>query len=262
MRLMTLASGSSGNSSLVEIDGLHILIDCGIGAKKIVHALQYFGVSPYNIDAIILTHEHNDHVRGVDVFARRYSVPVYLSMKLYTSSKRLYFTEHSEISIRPFFTESPFHIGNVQILPFSVPHDVIDPVGFRIEGEGVSIGYATDIGHLTPDLFEYCSGVEYLVIEANHDVEMLDKGPYPDHLKRRIIGELGHLSNADTKIALDRLYHPKLRHVVLVHLSKINNSPEKALEAMGDLRYDLMIDTAPRFEPVDWTIGEVNHRTF
>lgn len=253
---MTLASGSSGNSSLIEISGQRILIDCGIGAKKIVHALHYFGISPHDIDAIIVTHEHNDHTRGIDVFSRRYNIPVYLSMALYSSNKQIPFVEHPEVSIRPFFTESPFSIGDVEILPFPLPHDVVDHVGFRIEGEGKSIGYATDIGHLTGELFEYCAGVNYLFIESNHDEDMLINGPYPEHLKRRVTSKVGHLPNDEARIAIEKLYHSRLKHVILFHLSKINNSPEKALAAMGDIRYDVMIDTAPRFEPVDWTVAD------
>ncbi len=257
MRLITLASGSSGNSTLIEMAGKRILVDCGIASKRIVRNLAHFGIDATTVDAILITHEHNDHIRGVDVFARRYGVPIYMSMNLFASRKRIYFTEGGGVTIRPFFKETPFYIGDISIVAFPLPHDVIDNVGFLIESDEDRIGYATDIGKLTPTLFEYLEGVDHLVIESNHDREMLENGPYPPELKERIRSDLGHISNTEAKMAVDRLYHPGMKHIILAHLSKINNTPEKALRAMGDLRYDVLIDVAPRFEPVDWTIGEI-----
>ena len=255
MRLITLASGSSGNSSIVEIGKKRLMIDCGISTRRIMQGLTRFGIAPESIDAILVTHEHNDHIRGIDSFAKRHKIPVYLSMALYISNKRLFFTEHSSIPIRPFYSGTSFKIEDITINPFPLPHDVVDHVGFRIEGNGLVLGYATDIGHVTGELYEYLSDINYLILESNHDTQMLQEG-YPLHLKKRIQSGLGHISNDESRKVIEKLIHPNLRHIILVHLSKINNTPEKVLETMGDLRYETLIDVAPRHDPVDWTAGD------
>jgi len=253
VRLVTIASGSSGNCSLVDIGNARFLIDAGISARRIISALESLNIQPESIDGILITHEHNDHIRGVDVLARRYNLPVYISSKLLTSGYFLDFVYYGKVQIVPFTTERSFKINDAEIIPFSVPHDVVDNVGFRVAApnEGI-LAYATDIGHLSNDIFDYCYKADYLVFESNYHESMLINGPYPPSLKSRIMGPNGHLSNYDTREALEKLIHTDMYGIVLIHLSKENNTPEKTLEVMKELQAEVPTHVAPRSEPKIW----------
>jgi phosphoribosyl 1,2-cyclic phosphodiesterase len=185
----TLVSGSSGNSSLLVTDNTKLLIDCGVSAKSIETHLFETGTDPSEIDAILVSHEHNDHICGIDVFARRYGMPVYVSSKFAsTNTTRFAFMQSDKIERITYTSGMRFSIGDLDIFPFSVPHDVVENCAFRIETKDFTLAYATDIGHLTASLFDHFSLADYMLIESNYDPDLLKNGPYQYHLKQRIKG--------------------------------------------------------------------------
>jgi phosphoribosyl 1,2-cyclic phosphodiesterase len=230
-----LASGSKGNCVALEGQNSTILIDAGLSAKEILTRLVRAGLDPGRIDALLVTHEHGDHTRGIDVLARKLEIPVYA-----TEGTLQDFLTHRRTSAKPLIHHTcrdgePFRIGDLIIEPFATSHDALEPCGFVIRGGDLRFGYCTDTGIITPhmlDLLRQCDGI---VLESNHCPEMLQNGPYPESLKRRIRSKRGHLSNpaaADCLRALGR----DAPQVILAHLSEMNNTPEKA---MGSAREGL-----------------------
>jgi len=252
LKIVTLASGSSGNSTFIEMGGARFLIDCGISCRRIEKSLNLLGIPPDTLDAIIITHEHNDHIRGLPIFNNRYNIPIFVSHKLASKGQHLDFLNYPGTIISEFQPGEPFMLDGIEITPFSLPHDVIDHVGFRIAGEDGVLTHATDIGHITKNLIDYAYGSDYLLIEANYDDDMLWNGPYPIFLKNRISGPLGHLSNEDCCDVLEQLIHPELLGIVLVHMSKENNATDIVLDSVLDIAGDIPIGIAPRNEPKDW----------
>lgn len=243
MKVCTLASGSSGNSLYIEYGGTKILVDAGISQRQMTQRLSAVGVSLSEIDAVVVTHEHSDHTTALP----RLGLPTYVA----SATAHLWKEKVSEL--REFESDAPFTIKDLYITPFSVPHDALDPVGFTIETEsGSKIGIATDVGTVTSLVRERLKGCTALVLEFNHDPEILLYSHYPWDLKQRIKGRLGHLSNGQASELLSGLIHRGLRHVVLAHLSQVNNRPEVAFEsAFGVLRKfggesDITISVAPR----------------
>jgi phosphoribosyl 1,2-cyclic phosphodiesterase len=184
------------------------------------------GLAPERLDAIVVSHEHIDHVHGVGILSRRYRLPVYINRKTEAASPQL----GDLYELRSFECGSAFAIRNLSIHPFSISHDAEDPAGFTIGQNGTTIGIATDLGMATALVKEHLKRCSLLILEANHDPTMLQIGPYPWPLKQRIQSRVGHLSNVDSKNLLTELQHENLRHVVLAHLSEINNTPQKAFE--------------------------------
>jgi phosphoribosyl 1,2-cyclic phosphodiesterase len=225
-----LASGSKGNAIFISSGDTSLLIDAGLSGIEIERRLRSRGLDPKNLDAILVSHEHSDHIQGVGVLSRRYKLPVYINSK----------TRKSAVSqlgnlydFKKFECGSMFTINDLSIHPFSISHDAQDPCGFTINQNGTKIGIATDLGIATSMVKAHLQGCTLLILEANHDEQMLINGPYPWPIKQRIKSRTGHLSNAASKTLLNELQHDGLKHVMLAHLSETNNTPQKAVNEVG-----------------------------
>jgi len=229
LSLCVLSSGSKGNAIYISSGPTSILIDAGLSGIEIERRLSSRNIPPESLDAIVVSHEHADHIQGVGVLSRRFNLPVFISKK----------TEHGAGQIgsvkifNHFECGSPFQIKDLTVHPFSVSHDAEDPAGFTISQNGIKIGVATDLGHSTAMVKEHLKACSLLVLEANHDVDMLIDGPYPWPIKQRIRSRTGHLSNESTKKLLTEILCDELKHIVLSHLSEVNNTPQKALSVIG-----------------------------
>ncbi|MDL2258391.1 MBL fold metallo-hydrolase [Eubacteriales bacterium OttesenSCG-928-K08] len=231
MLFSPLFSGSSGNATLVEAGGVRILVDAGLTGKRIEQALETVNAPAQTLNAILVTHEHSDHIRGVGVLSRRYNIPVYANAGCWSAMEKI-IGPIAPSCMRVFETGRDFFINNVNILPFATPHDAAEPVGYTFEHKNEKAGLLTDIGCMEAELYDAVYGCRLLLIEANHDEEMLRNGPYPYPLKQRILSRKGHLSNADSARALCRLYSRGLRYAVLGHLSAENNDERVAMETV------------------------------
>lgn len=223
--LSILASGSSGNSILVGTDKHKILVDAGLSGKRITERLEQIGVNGEEIDAILITHEHVDHIRGVGILSRRFNIPIYANDKTWAAAASN-LGKVTEENCRVF--DGSFSLGTMDIQPFSIPHDAAAPVGYVIRNGKDQVGVATDMGHVTPEVLQALKGVGHVVLESNHDLEMLKIGPYPWSLKKRILSEHGHLSNDDAGACAVKLAESCTPCIYLAHLSKDNNVPELA----------------------------------
>lgn len=229
MEFCAIASGSSGNCVYVRHEDTRILVDAGISGKKICEGLGCMDICPDSISAILITHDHSDHIQGAAVLANKYKIPLYG-----TEGTIKYIIDHSTRGIpaglvhfiRPDFG---FEIGKISVNPFRTSHDAIDPVGYTLSAAGKKLGVATDLGVYTDYTIEKLMDSDALYLESNHDLNMLMVGPYPYPLKKRIHSELGHLSNDDACEFILKLQSERLKNIVLAHLSKENNFPELAL---------------------------------
>ena len=227
MEFYTLASSSSGNAALVRSGETSILLDAGISARRIAQALSLLGMTPEALDAILVTHEHSDHVNGIATLTKKYAVPVY------ASRGTAHFLPQAGSALRVFDAGDAFAVGDLVIQSFRTSHDAADSVDYRIDAPDGSLGALTDTGYVTDDAVKTLAGVDLLLLEANHDVGMLQSGPYPYHLKRRILGEHGHLSNeAAAEFALHCVKNGT-SDILLAHLSAENNTPEAAEYAVA-----------------------------
>lgn len=228
VELVVLGSGSRGNCTLVRTSRGALLIDAGLSARQIVRRLAEAGQSPDRLDGILLTHEHQDHVNGLAVFTRCRDIPVLgNAATLEAAGGKL-----GQARRKTFTTGQPFDWAGFRVTPFATPHDAAEPVGFVLEAEGVRVGYATDLGHVTQLVAARLTGCDALVFEANHDREMLMEGPYPWVTKQRVASRLGHLSNDHAASALPRIALGETRHLILAHLSETNNNPGLARAAV------------------------------
>jgi phosphoribosyl 1,2-cyclic phosphodiesterase len=225
LSVCVLGSGSRGNAIYVSDGATAILIDAGFSAREIDRRMRHRGLDPAGLSAILVTHEHTDHVRGIERLVRRYRLPVYLSAGTHEGAAAL----HELPEIHPFACGREFRINSLAVRPFSISHDARDPAGFTVGANGSRIGIATDLGHVTALVRDHLRGCRLLIVEANHDPDMLMGGPYPWFLKQRIRSRTGHLANHETGCLLADILHPGLEQVVLAHLSETNNRPEKAL---------------------------------
>ncbi len=231
MRFCPLYSGSSGNALLVLADGAAILVDAGLPGRVVAEALAAAGVAPEQLSGILVTHEHSDHVKGVGILARRYRLPVYANAGTWRGMLPL-IGEIPPAQMRVFETERDFYLGGVNVLPYKTPHDANESVGFVFQSGGSKLSILTDAGHVNERMLDAVSGSGLILIESNHDVEMLKAGRYPFPLKRRILGDEGHLSNDACGAALTALYGRGVRRAVLGHLSRENNFESLALETV------------------------------
>ncbi len=233
MQFSSIASGSSGNCLFAGNDDTHLLIDAGISKKKIEEGLSSFEVDGHDIDAILVTHEHSDHIKGLGVWSRKYHVPIYATYGTIKEIRRCSSLGKIDDSlfhvIRP---DEDLNIGNMKIHPFSISHDAADPVSFRIEDSSGRIGQVTDLGCFDRYILDALQDCDLLYVEANHDLRMLETGPYPYMLKRRIAGNYGHLCNEAAGQMIGLLNNERLQKVILGHLSKENNFPDLALQAV------------------------------
>ena len=231
MELTILGSGSRGNSAALCINGRSILIDAGFSYRSLKNRLLRGNISVESVSGILVSHEHFDHIRGLGVIARVHSVPVYTTAKTFMGF-RDEIKKDTENLIRFIDKGETFELNGMKINCFPVKHDAADPVGFTFSSNGHKIGFVTDIGSITDVVIDNLKNSNVLVLEANHDKDMLWNGKYPHYLKERITGSLGHLSNTDTFQLLKCVMHEKLQVVYLSHLSKDNNSPSVAAKAV------------------------------
>lgn len=230
MRFASLGSGSEGNALVVEVNRTRVMLDCGLGLAATGTGLARLGLSPDAIDAIVVTHEHDDHVGGVARLARKFDIPVYLT---HGTLAAMGAARGAVPDAQIIDSHSVFAVGDITITPFPVPHDAREPAQF-VFGDGASrLGVLTDVGESTPHIEASLSGVDALVLECNHDRDMLLGGRYPASLKERIAGRHGHLDNASAARLLSSIDASRLRHLVAAHLSKQNNTPELARAALA-----------------------------
>lgn len=233
MELCSIASGSSGNCICVGTDSGHILIDAGISGKRIEEGLNSIGLKTSEMQGILVTHEHIDHVAGLGVLSRRYGIPVYATEGTIEAVKRM--SSVGKIEEGLFHVISPeqeFTIGDMQIEPIRISHDAADPTAYKIRQGKKTAAVMTDLGFYDARIVEKLQNIDAVLLEANHDVRMLELGPYPYPLKQRILGDRGHLSNENCGRLLGEILHDDFKGVVLGHLSKENNYPELAYETV------------------------------
>jgi len=258
MRLCSIASGSSGNCIYVGSDTTHLLIDVGISGKRIEGGLKELDLSGRDVDGILITHEHTDHIAGLGVLARKFGIPIYASEGTIAAIKQTPGLGNVETEL---FVELQADrkkvIKDLIIHPMRISHDAGEPLAYRVSYGSKKVAVCTDLGIYNDYTVECLKGLDALVLEANHDVKMLQVGPYPYYLKQRILGDRGHLSNENAGRLLSRILHDNMKSISLGHLSKENNLPELAYEAvrmeitMGDNPYnanDFNIQVAKRQE--------------
>ena len=233
MRMCSIASGSSGNCIYVGSDDTHLLIDTGISKKRIEEGLKELEIKGEEIGGILITHEHSDHIQGLGVFSRKYELPIYATpgtiegILSYSGLGKL-----PEGLLHPIHTDEPFMIGDIRVNPFAISHDANEPSGSRLECNDKSVAVATDLGKYDEYTVEHLKNLDAVLLEANHDIHMLEVGTYPYYLKQRILGERGHLSNELSGRLLCDILHDNLKHIVLGHLSKENNYARLAYETV------------------------------
>ena len=230
-----LASGSRGNCTLISSSGTRLLVDAGLSCRELQRRLALCMEDPGCIDAILITHEHSDHVGGLRVLAKRLKVPVYMTEATHDAYRR-YARDSAGNRItlerlELFHPGHVFNIGDVSVTPFTIPHDAIDPVGFTFRSEGVKVAVCTDLGYMPASVRHHIRGCQVLMIESNHDLEMLRGGPYPWAVKQRVMSRVGHLSNDALADFLTTDYDGGAEYVILAHLSEQNNHPEIARAA-------------------------------
>jgi phosphoribosyl 1,2-cyclic phosphodiesterase len=228
MRFASLGSGSRGNATLVEFQTTLVMIDCGFSCRETERRMAQLGRHPSEISALLLTHEHGDHVRGVAPLARKYGFPVWL-----TRGTRHMLRDADMPQLQSFDGTTRIDIGALCIQPFTVPHDAREPCQFAIEAGARRLGMLTDTGRMTPHIIDVLNCCDALLLECNHDAAMLAAGPYSPYLKQRVGGPLGHLSNTQAADLLARLDTSRLQHLVAAHLSEKNNQPDLARTALA-----------------------------
>ena len=253
LQYCSLFSGSSGNSFFIQNNDTNILVDSGVSARKIISALKTINIDINSIDAILVTHEHVDHINSIDTLSIKYNIPVYANKKTWDAME----DKKNKIKNKKIFNISEkFKIGSLQFFPFSISHDAAEPCGFKIFDDKRVISIATDLGYIDSTLFNCLAGSSDILLESNHETELLKLSSYPYLLKRRISGPLGHLSNDMAGDLLLKLIDKGLKNVLLVHLSKENNFPQLAYKTVEqkliENNYSLQnlnIGIAPRNHP-------------
>jgi len=227
-----LAWGSRGNCAIVASSTTNILVDAGISCREIFKRMKSVGDDPHSLSAIVVTHEHSDHVYGLATLAKKLRIPVFMTGATHQAWAR---AMRDENGVRPqlercerFESGHSFQVGDIAVKPFTIPHDAVDPVGFTFRAEGVKVGIATDLGYLPVSVRDHLRGCDVLVMESNHDLEMLRVGPYPWSVKQRVMSRVGHLSNVALADFFTNDYDNSATFVVLAHLSEQNNHPEIA----------------------------------
>jgi phosphoribosyl 1,2-cyclic phosphodiesterase len=231
MKFCSLYSGSSGNCLFLSDGKTKILVDSGLSGKRIIEALVSIGENPSELSAVLVSHEHSDHIRGAGIISRKFDIPIYANEKTWKAMEE----EIGPVNIKNkvyFENCKEFEIGNIYVKAFPIPHDASDPVGYNFFLDNKKITTATDIGHMTNKLLSYLLGSDLLLLESNHDVEMLKVGPYPWPLKKRILGDRGHLSNEMAGKVVTYLAKNGTKKFLLGHLSRENNFPELAYQTV------------------------------
>jgi phosphoribosyl 1,2-cyclic phosphodiesterase len=249
LRFASLGSGSRGNATLIEAGSTRVLVDCGFSVKEVELRLQRFGLTPADLQAVLVTHEHSDHIRGVGALARKYSLPVW------ASSGTLQFEGLGELPKSKILNvHTAQTLQDLNIEPFPVPHDAKEPCQFVFSDGKAKVGLLTDTGSITRHIIDQLDACHALMLECNHDVEMLADGPYPPALKRRVGGDFGHLSNQQAADVLDRMDTSSLQRVIAMHISEKNNDPALAASVLSevlDCDYDDIL-VAEQDKGFDW----------
>ncbi len=250
MRFASLGSGSSGNATIVERGRTRVMMDCGFTLTETKARLGRLGLSPADLAAIVVTHEHDDHLGGVARLARRFAIPVYLTR----GTAQWLPEDFPLVLVRIIDSHATFAVGDLQVEPFPVPHDAREPVQYVFGDGAVRVGVVTDLGCTTAHVQEKLTACDALVLECNHDLDLLMSGPYPASLKQRVSGRFGHLSNRDAGALLANLDRSKLKHVVAAHLSKQNNTPALAVAALARALgcEDSWVGVATQEDGFDW----------
>jgi phosphoribosyl 1,2-cyclic phosphodiesterase len=232
--ISVLASGSRGNCALVASSTTRILVDAGLSGRETFKRLKALGERIEEISAIVITHEHSDHVAGLQRLAKKLNVPVFITAPTHQAWSRAVRDSDAKGAIpdlpksEHFSAGRGFRVGDIEVMPFTIPHDAIDPVGFTFRAEGVKIGFATDLGYMPTNVRNHLRGCSVLVMESNHDLEMLRAGPYPWSVKQRVMSRVGHLSNDALAEFFSNDYDGGAEYLVLAHISEQNNHPEIA----------------------------------
>ena len=255
MRICSIASGSSGNCIYVGSDDTHVIIDAGISGRRIEDGLKSLGLKTEDLNAILITHEHSDHIAGLGVISRKYGIPMYATRGTISGIlDQKYLGDIDRSLFNEIESENDYYgsitINDLLIRPIEVSHDAAEPVAYRIEHNDRAVGVCTDLGIYTDRIVRGFSGVDALFIEANHDVRMLQVGKYPYYLKQRILSDKGHLSNENCGRLLCKLLHDDMKSITLGHLSAENNLAELAYEAV---RLEIMMDGC-KYQPGDFDI--------
>lgn len=257
MKFCSLYSGSSGNSIFVSSKQTKILIDAGLPGKKIDEALKTIGEEANGMDGILITHEHSDHVKGVGVLSRKYNIPIYANDKTWSAMENS-IGKIKDSNIKIIDRRSTINIGDLEVKSFAIPHDAIAPCGYTVSSSDKRVSIATDFGTFTEEIKDNIKDSDVILLESNHDVGMLKYGPYPYNLKRRILSEVGHLSNEDCGRAIIEISKIALgKKIILGHLSNTNNNPDLALQTVlstieengltqGE---DILLSMANRYNP-------------
>lgn len=232
LKFCSLASGSSGNCQYIASDETGLLLDAGLSGKYIKNALEQIDESFEFIKGILITHEHSDHIKGVGVLMRRYDLDVYVTEKTWEAmSEKIGKIKEEKVKI--IKNDEAFHIGDIEVHPYPIAHDASDPVCYAFSRNDAKICIATDLGHASNDMIEHIKDCDLLMLESNHDVNMLMSGKYPYYLKKRVASNVGHLSNETAaELAMEVIRHGRANHILLAHLSKENNFPELAMETV------------------------------
>lgn len=231
MRFSSIGSGSAGNGLLIEQDSTRLLLDCGFGLRDAEQRLARISLTPDQLTGILITHEHEDHAGGVFKLARKYRIPVWLTHGTFRMIERILPTE--PLDLRIIDSHSKFNINEIEVTPFPVPHDAREPVQYTFSNGDKKLGVLTDTGCSTPHIQEMLSCCDALMLECNHDIDMLMNGIYPMSLKQRVSGRLGHLDNVGAANILSKLDNSHLKHIIAAHLSEKNNKPEFAINALS-----------------------------
>ena len=248
MRFSSIGSGSKGNSTIIEHDDTVILVDCGFSLKVTEKRLGLLGISPSKINAILVTHEHSDHIRGVSALAKKYEIPV-----MATAGTSKFLRNSSALNLTCIDTQSDFHIENLTVTPVLVPHDAREPVQFIIRGGLLTFGILTDVGAITEHIIELYKRCDGLMIESNHDKDMLLNGSYPRSLKDRVGSNWGHLNNKQMLYFLKNIELEQLQELVIGHISENNNSVSLVKETISEISKQLSsVSYATQNEGFDW----------
>ncbi|PYV82433.1 MAG: MBL fold metallo-hydrolase [Acidobacteria bacterium] len=227
-----LASGSRGNSALLESSRARILVDAGVSCRETFKRLKLVGREPRSLSAILITHEHSDHVSGLAMLAKKLGIPVFMTGGTHQAWARSLRDDAGQLptlaKLEIFSAGRQFQIADITVMPFTIPHDAADPVGFTFHAEGAKIAFATDLGYMPASVRDHLRRCDVLILESNHDVEMLRVGPYPWSVKQRVMSRVGHLSNDSLAQFFAEDYDGGASHIVLAHLSEQNNHPEVA----------------------------------
>ena len=255
IRYISVASGSSGNCHYIEKSKTKILVDAGLSGKKIAEHLKEHCVEVDTLQGIIVTHEHIDHIKGAGIISRRFDVPIYATEKTWDSMEKSLGKIKPE-NKRVFTPYEKFSIGDIEINPFSTSHDAVDSCGFSLSDGKNKLSIATDLGYVTEEVIQYLSNSELVVLESNHDVEMLKVGSYPYYLKQRVLSDVGHLSNVAAGDIATRLVKLGTKAILLAHLSQENNLPILAYQTVASIMEQ---DGIYANKDVDLLVLERNH---